>query len=462
MNPTGLLGVAVLLGLAWLISENRRAFPLRLVIGGVVLQIILAVVLTTFPPAVAVFQFFAEGIATVIGLADAGIAFLFGPELLNPGGPWGFVFAVKVLPVIIYFASLMAVLYHIGIMPKIVAGLAWLLRRTLGVSGPEALAMAANVFVGQTEAPLCIKPYLDKMSRAGLMTLMVGGFATIAGSVLAGYVNFLTPMPAAADSAAAPEIIAAAQAAIDAARDQQALWIRHLLTASVMSAPAAFVMARVIVPESADNTGAADEASSAESTAAHAIPAAELEPSANLLDAASAGATDGLKLALNVGAMLIAFVSLLALVNWPIQAMGDWQPVDTWLADRGVESLDLQTILGWLFAPLAWTMGVEWADAALVGRLMGEKIVATEFIAFGTLAENVNQPGGGAISQRSAAIGAFALCGFANFGSIGIQIGGLSALAPSRRKDFVSLAFKAMIGGAFASWMTAAIAGVFL
>lgn len=476
MNPTGLLGVAVLLGLAWLISENRRAFPLRLVIGGVVLQIILAVVLTTFPPAVAVFQFFAEGIATVIGLADAGIAFLFGPELLNPGGPWGFVFAVKVLPVIIYFASLMAVLYHIGIMPKIVAGLAWLLRRTLGVSGPEALAMAANVFVGQTEAPLCIKPYLDKMSRAGLMTLMVGGFATIAGSVLAGYVNFLTPMPAAADSAAAPEIIAAAQAAIDAARDQQALWIRHLLTASVMSAPAAFVMARVIVPESADNTGSPVEASSAEITAAHAIPAAELEPSANLLDAASAGATDGLKLALNVGAMLIAFVSLLALVNWPIQAMGEiiahmyWplrvqgvsHEIASSVAEFGIRGLDLQTILGWLFAPLAWTMGVEWADAALVGRLMGEKIVATEFIAFGTLAENVNQPGGGAISQRSAAIGAFALCGFANFGSIGIQIGGLSALAPSRRKDFVSLAFKAMIGGAFASWMTAAIAGVFL
>ena len=450
MNPTGLMGVVVLVALAWIISENRRAFPIRVVLGGIGLQIVLAIVLIKVPFVVSIFQFFAEGTAAVIGLADEGIAFIFGRQMLDPGGPWGFVFAIKVLPVIIYFASLMAVLYHIGLMPRIVAGLAWLLRRSLGVSGAEALAMAANVFVGQTEAPLCIRPYLDKMSRAGLMTLMVGGFATIAGSVLAGYVNFLSPVPAPAHPASAPEIIAAAQAAIDAARAEQALWIRHLLTASVMSAPAAFVMARVLVPE----TEPADET--------HAVSAAEIEGSANLLDAAAIGATDGLKLALNVGAMLIAFVSLLALVNWPIRSIGEIDSVDAWLAARGVESLNLQTLLGWLFAPLAWTMGVEWADAPLIGRLMGEKIVATEFIAFGTLANAVNDPGAATISDRSAAIGAFALCGFANFGSIGIQIGGLSALAPSRRKDFVSLAFRAMIGGAFASWMTASIAGVFL
>lgn len=454
MNPTGLLGVGVLVALAWLISEHRRRFPLRLVLGGIALQFALAIVLIKVPPIVAAFQFFAEGTAAVIGLADEGIAFIFGRQLLDPTGPWGFVFAVKVLPVIIYFAALMAVLYHIGIMPRIVAALAWLLRRSLGVSGPEALAMAANVFVGQTEAPLCIKPYLARMSRAGLMTLMVGGFATIAGSVLAGYVNFLAPAPAPAATGSAPEIIAAAQAAIDAARAEQAIWIRHLLTASVMSAPAAFVMARVLVPETSDP----DESEG--------IAAAEVEDSANLLDAAATGATDGLKLALNVGAMLIAFVSLLALVNWPIRSIGQIDAIDAFLAGRGVESLDLQTILGWVFAPLAWTMGVEWADAPLIGRLMGEKIVATEFIAFGTLAEAINDPAAASlsapISERSAAIGAFALCGFANFGSIGIQIGGLSAIAPSRRKEFVSLAFRAMIGGAFASWMTASIAGLFL
>ncbi len=450
MNPTGLLGAGVLVALAWLISENRRAFPLRLVLGGIALQLVLALVLMKFPPVVAVFQFFAEGVAMVISLADEGIAFIFGRELLDPAGPWGFVFAIKVLPVIIYFASLMAVLYHIGLMPRIVAALAWLLRRSLGVSGAEALAMAANVFVGQTEAPLCIKPYLDRMSRAGLMTLMVGGFATIAGSVLAGYVNFLAPLPPGPEAGMTPEALDAARAALDAARAHQALWIRHLLTASVMSAPAAFVMARVLVPE----TEPADET--------HAVAAAEIEDSANLLDAASAGATDGLKLALNVGAMLIAFVSLLALVNWPIRALGDWGPVASFLGERGVEGLSLQTLLGWLFAPLAWTMGIEWADASFIGRLMGEKIVATEFIAFGTLAQGINDPAGAAISERSAAIAAFALCGFANFGSIGIQIGGLSALAPSRRDQFVSLAFRAMIGGAFASWMTASIAGLFL
>lgn len=428
----------VLIGLAWLISEQRRRFPWRVVVGGVLLQIGLALTLISLPPVVAVFQFIAEVIVGVIAQADAGIAFVFGPQLADPSGPWGFVFAFKVLPVIIYFAALMAVLYHLGVMPRIVAALAWCLQRTLGVSGPEALAMAANVFVGQTEAPLCIKPYLDKMSRAGLMTLMVGGFATIAGSVLAGYVGFLSPVPL----DAAPEVI-------EAARADQAMWVRHLLTASVMSAPAAFVMARVLVPE--EDAGRAEEH-------VHQVE----QPAANLLDAAANGATDGLRLALNVAAMLIAFVALLALVNWPLEAIGSWGPVEGVLAARGIESLNLQTILGWVFAPLAWTMGVEWADASFVGRLMGEKIVATEFIAFASLAEAVNAEGGPAISERSAAIGAFALCGFANFGSIGIQIGGLSAIAPSRRAEFVSLALRAMLGGAFASWMTASIAGIFL
>ncbi|MBZ0173402.1 MAG: hypothetical protein K8E66_13545, partial [Phycisphaerales bacterium] len=281
----------------------------------------------------------------------------------------------------------------------------------------------------QTEAPLCIKPYLDNMSRAGLMTLMVGGFATIAGSVLAGYVNFLVP--------SGDEV-------------QRAMWIRHLLTASVMSAPAAFVMARVLVPETSGevDTGAVNMVQS--------------KPAANLLDAAATGATDGLHLSLNVAAMLIAFVALLALVNWPIQSFGDWEPVSNALAIVGIESLDLQTILGRLFSPLAWCMGVSWADADFVGRLMGEKIIVTEFLAYVTLADAVNDPSGSPISERSAAIAAFALCGFANFGSVGIQIGGLSAIAPSRRPQFVSLAFRAMIGGAFASWMTASIAGVFL
>jgi CNT family concentrative nucleoside transporter len=450
MQWTGLLGVIVLLGLGWLLSENRRAFPVRMVLGGVALQAALALVLIKFPPVVAVFQFLAEGVAHIIGLADEGIAFLFGRALLDPAGPWGFIFAVKVLPVIIYFAALMGVLYHIGVMPRVVAALAWLLRRSLGVSGPEALAMAANVFVGQTEAPLCIKPYLDRMSRAGLMTLMVGGFATIAGSVLAGYVNFLAPMPAPAAADAVEAVRLAAEAARDAARAEQAVWIRYLLTASVMSAPAAFVMARVMVPEiSRDEDRAPAEA-------------AEISRAANLLDAASRGATDGLHLALNVGAMLIAFVALLALVNWPLEALGGWGPVAAVLESQGIETLNLQSILGFVFAPLAWCMGIPWADAGFIGRLMGEKLIVTEFLAYVSLADAVNSPAGSPIAERSAAIAAFALCGFANFGSVGIQIGGLSSLAPARRGEFVSLAFRAMIGGAFASWMTAAVAGLFL
>ncbi len=429
MHPTGLIGIAVLVALAWLISENRRAFPTRIVLGGIVLQFLLAVTLLKFAPVVAVFEFISFGVSKVIGFADEGIAFIFGPELLDPAGPWGFIFAVKVLPVIIYFASLMAVLYHIGVMPRIVAALAWLLRRSLGVSGPEALAMAANIFVGQTEAPLCIKPYLDKMSRAGLMTLMVGGFATIAGSVLAGYVNFLAPS---GDEA------------------ERAMWIRHLLTASVMSAPAAFVMARIIVPETADgvDTGAVNMATTGRA--------------ANLLDAAAAGATDGLHLTLNVAAMLIAFVSMLALINWPLRALGGWSPVADILAGQGIETLNLQAILGVIFSPLAWCMGVPWDDAGFLGRLMGEKLIVTEFLAFVSLAETVNNPAGSPVSERTAEIAAYALCGFANFGSVGIQIGGLSAIAPSRRDQFVSLAFRAMIGGALASWMTASIAGLFL
>lgn len=427
-NLIGLLGIVVLIGLAWVISENKKAFPWRLAAGGVGLQFVLAVLLLKFPPVVAVFEAIAFGIAHVISLADEGIAFVFGRELLDPGGPWGFVFAIKVLPVIIYFAALMAVLYHLKLIQPVVSGLAWLLRRSLGVSGPEALAMAANVFVGQTEAPLCVKPYLDKMTRAGLMTLMVGGFSTIAGSVLAGYVNFLSP---------------------EGDPGERAMWIRHLLTASVMSAPAAFVMARVIVPETSDDVDKGSVHMAADTKAA------------NLLDAASLGATDGLKLALNVGAMLIAFVALLALVNWPIQALGQWGPVAGTLESWGVETLNLQTILGWGFAPLAWTMGIEWADAAFVGRLMGEKVIATEFIAFVSLADAANAETA-VLSKRSAAIAAYALCGFANFGSIGIQIGGLSAIAPCRRPEFVSLAMRAMIGGALASWLTASIAGVFI
>jgi concentrative nucleoside transporter, CNT family len=435
----GLIGVGVLLGLAWVISEHRRRIDWRLIGGGLLLQAVLAVLLLKVPgPATAV-EWLSYGVAGVIARADAGIAFVFSPQLIETGAPWGFIFAVRVLPVIIFFASLMSVLYYLGLMQRVVAGLAWVLRRTLGVTGAEALAMASNVFVGQTEAPLCVRPLLEKMTRAQLMTLMVGGFATIAGSVLAAYVAYLAP-----DAA-----VGASAEEVKAALDMKAMWIKHLITASVMSAPAAFVMARVIVPETEEPPAEHVEAFKSE------------DPPANLFDAAAIGATDGLKLALNVAGMLIAFVSLVALVSWPLEALGAWGPVHKWLAGQGIETLNLEVVFGWVFAPLAWTMGVPWEECAFFGTLMGEKVVVTEFVAYTDLALDVNSATP-VLSERSAILAAYALCGFANFASIGIQIGGLSALAPGRRKQFVQLALKAMIGGALASWMTASLVGVLL
>lgn len=431
MQATGLIGVALFIALAWLLSEDRRRFPLRIVLGGVALQFALALLLLKTPGVIDLFEWFARFVNGVIVQADRGIEFVFGPALNNPDGPWGMIFAVKVLPVIIYFAALMAVLYHIGLMQRVVAILAWTLRRTLGVTGAEALAMAANVFVGQTEAPLCVRPFLDRLTRAQWMTLMVGGFATIAGSVLAAYVTVL----AGSGPDAAPLRVE---------------FIKHLLTASVMSAPAAFVMARLIVPET--ETPIEDD-----------LRGTHMGPRAtNVLDAAALGAGDGLRLALNVGAMLIAFLGLLALVNWPLRELGQIGAVDAWLSARGVEELGLEALLGWLFTPVAWAMGIPWSDAANFGSLLGQKLILTEFVAYFSLGEMMRAEGGALLSARSARIATYALCGFANFASIAIQIGGLTALAPDRRRDIVSLSFKAMLGGAMASWMTASVAGILL
>ncbi len=425
----GLLGIAVLLGLAWSVSVDRRRMPWRLILAGVGLQAVLALVMLRDTPVVGVVDGVAKVITAAIDASQAGIEFLFGPSVANPGeGSWGFMFAVHALPKIIFFASLMAVLYHLGVMQRLVAALAWLLQKTLRVTGTEALATAANVFVGQTEAPLCVKPYLPRMTRSQLNLIMTGGFATIAGSVLAAYVGML----AGGDDAA------------------KALWVKQLITASVMSAPAAFVMAKIIVPETETPPDESDLSIVADS-----------EPAANLFDAAAHGATDGLKLALNVAAMLVAFVSLLALVNIPLGAIGDIRGVDGWLAARGVETLSLEVIFGWVFAPLAWTMGVPWGECSFFGRLMGEKLVVTEFLAYQTLAGGLHPESGvPLVSDRTGRMAVFALCGFANFASIGIQIGGLSAIVPERRKDLVRLGLRAMIGGALASWLTAAIAGI--
>ncbi len=426
---TGLIGIGVFVLAAWVLSSDPRRVPWRLVFTGIALQFVLVVLLLKVPLVNHGFEWVATVVTGIIAQADAGIVFVFGPALADPTGPAGWVFAIRALPVVIYFSSLMAILYYLGIMDRVIAALAWILRRTLRVTGAEALAMAANVFVGQTEAPLTVKPLIEKMTRAQLMTLMVGGFATIAGSVLAAYVSML----AGADE------------------DRAITLTMHLIAASIASAPAAFVMARILVPET--ETPPPEHASD--------IRVDRKADHTNVLDAAASGAIVGLKLALNIGAMLIAFVGLIALANWGLDALT--LPLHRMELMSADQSLSIEGILGWIFAPLAWTMGVPWDEAGIVGSLMGQKITVTEFIAYQNLAPHMTGDGGAVLlSERSQTICAFALCGFANLPSIAIQIGGLSALAPGRRQDFARLAFKAMIGGAFASWMTACIAGIFV
>ncbi|MEI7657615.1 MAG: nucleoside transporter C-terminal domain-containing protein [Phycisphaerae bacterium] len=413
----GLLAVLLLLVAGFLLSTNRRAIRPRIVVAGVLLQLIIAWACLSFPPVVAAFQGFATGVTKVISFADEGTVFLFG-KLADASQPWGFVFAVKVLPVIIFFASLMSVLYHVGVMQPVVASLAWVLRRTLGVTGAEALSGAANIFLGQTEAPLTVKPFIAGMTRSQIMAVMTGGFATIAGSVLAAYVGILG----------------------GESEEGRILFAKHLMTASIMSAPAGFVMAKIMLPETEEP------------------PAEDLEQlrrergegARNVVDAAAAGASDGLRLAANVGAMLVAFVALIAMINWPLSYLGD---------RVGVEALTLQRLLGWAFMPVAWCMGVERADCPGFGAVLGQQIVATEFVAYLDLSKHIRE---GTMSTRSCQIATYALCGFANLPSIAIQIGGLSAMAPSRRSDFASIAPRAMVAGACACWMTGAVAGLFL
>jgi CNT family concentrative nucleoside transporter len=321
---------------------------------------------------------------------------------------WPITFALRALPTIIYFSAFMAILYHLGIVQFVVRIMARFMTWSMRVSGAEALAMAANVFVGQTEAPLVVKPYIKTMTNSELMALMSGGFATIAGSVLAAYIGLLGP-----DFAG------------------------HLLAASFMSAPAAFVIAKIMVPETD------------QSVTAGTITVSEPRTTLNVLDAAATGTTDGLALFLNVTAMLIAFVALMALINWPLQAL---------FPDVMGAPLSLDRIFGWIFAPFAWIIGVDWSECQKFGALLGTKIGVNEFVAF----QQLGGEAGDALSPRAQKLAAYALCGFANFASIGIQLGGISPLAPERRKDLARLAFKAMLAGAFASWMTATIAGAFI
>ena len=425
----GLAGVLVLLGIALACSSNRRRVSWRVVVVGVALQFALASLLLHASGVRTVFDGLARVATQILDFTDAGAEYIFGPlfdsdalgRALYGDPSLGSIFAFKVLPTIIFFASLMSVLYHLGLMQRLVQGMALVMRKTLRVSGAESLAMAANVFVGQTEAPLVVRPFVGRMTRSELMTLMTGGFATIAGGVFAAYVTML----GGGDAAVRVE------------------FAKHLLCASIMSAPAAFVIAKIMIPETEEPL-----------TAGGARITVEKE-TMNVIDAAARGAADGLRLALNVGAMLLAFVALLAMCDYPLTKLGEWGPVAEFLAEHGVKELSIAAILGWVFSPLAWLMGVPWTDATVFGSLLGQKIVLTEFIAFDSLAEVK-----GTMDPRSVIIATYALCGFANFGSIAIQLGGIGGIAPERRGDLARLGLRAMCGGAMASWMTASIVGV--
>lgn len=417
----GFLGLAFFIGLAWLMSRNRKGFPLRVVLGGLALQIALAAFCLKTDVGIVIFEYMAHFVTKLISMAKPGTELVFGGLArgnFDEGG-WGYAFAFvgDGLAVIIFFSALMAILYHLGVMQFLIRGMAKVMSVTMGVSGAEAMAMAANVFVGQTEAPLVVKPYVPLMTKSELNAMMTGGFATIAGSVLAVYLGLLG-----------------------------AEYGPHLLAASVMSAPAAFLIAKIVLPETEIPCTAGNFENNIERT------------SANLIEAAATGTSDGLKLWLNVIAMLIAFMGLVQLVDWILEFAGD-NPL--WSIEGG---LSLNLILSRLFAPVAWMIGVDnWHDCQLMGSLLGTKVAVNEFIAFNGLLGILDAPVGEGFSDpRTGKMAAYALCGFANFASIGIQIGGISPLAPERRPLIASLAFRAMLGGAFASWMTATVAGMFL
>ena len=404
-NYTGILGIIVLLGIAFLLSNNKTSINKNIIFWGLGLQISFAIIILKTSFGKALFFYFNILIVKLISFADAGSDFLFTSFIPEVGYDQALInFAFRALPVIIFFSSLIAATYHLGIIQIIIKNIAKVMEKTMKTSGAETLSISANIFVGQTEAPILIRPYISKMTNSELMTVMVGGFSTVAGSVMALYVTWLNNIPEIAG---------------------------HLLAASVMSAPAALMVAKIIYPET----------KSYQIISSNSINLKSQDN--NLVDAIGRGATDGLKLAANVAAMLIAFISLVAMINFILSLLGT----------------SMQEMLGLLFKPLAWTMGIPWADAKIVGTLMGEKIVLTELIAFRDLSDYVSN---NTISERSVIIASYALCGFANFGSIGIQLGGIGSMAPKRKKDLSKLVFKAMLGGAIASWLTASIVGILI
>lgn len=405
LRATSALGLLVMIAIAWLCSADRRRIPWRTVAAGSAIQIALGLLLLRTDPGRAFFVGMNDAVAAFLGYTQAGVRFVFGAL-----ADVGFSFVVNVLPVVIFMGAIFSILHHLRLVEPVVRFLGRALATTMATSGAESLSAVANIFLGMVEAPLLVKPYLERMTESELFCVMTVGMATIAGSVLLVYVQML----GGGDYAG------------------------HLVTASLLSAPAGILIAKVMVPERE------------EPVTGHGLHAEVARPGRNVIDAAALGAMDGMRLVAYVGAMLLAFVSLIAMLNDGLSVAGRLV---------GIEGLTLQQLLGWALAPLAWVMGVPWQDAVPVGSLLGVKTVLNEFIAYDGLGELIRD---GAIAPRSAVIASYALCGFANFGSLAILLGGMGGMAPSRRADIARLGLRSIVSGSLASFMTGCIAGLLL
>lgn len=440
----GILGLVVLIGIAFSVSNNKKLVNWRLVLSGFLLQIVFAIFIlkgsalaSYFSPLgwpKIVFEWVSRFFVLLLGFTIEGAKFVFGNLAVGPGNDqsFGVFFAFQVLPTIIFFASLMSILYYVGAMQRVVQGIAWVMARAMGTSGAESLSNTANIFVGQTEAPLMIKPYIKGMTQSELLTVMIGGMATIAGGVMAAYVQMLGYSYSQAHGLPIDE--------------GQVKFAAQLLGASIMAAPAALAISKIIYPEVGEPQTKGTVRVKVEKT------------SSNVIEAAAAGASDGLHLALNVAAMLLAFIALIALANYGLQALGDTTGLNEVLREKYGQPLRLQLIFGLLLQFLAVAIGIPWQDALNMGSLIGTKIVLNEFVAYLDFSSMIAQ--NKIVTEKAVTMGTFALCGFANFSSIAIQIGGISPMAPERRKDLAALGLRAVLGGTLANLMTATIAGI--
>ena len=424
----GILGMVVLLLVAIAFSSNRKAINWKTAAIGLGIQLILAIGILKVPFVRDIFSLLGKIFNEILNFTIVGSEFLLG-NLMNLENPnIGYIFAFQILPTIIFFSALTSVLFYLGIIQKVVKGLAWLLTKSLGISGAEGLSVAGNIFLGQTEAPLMIKAYLEKMNKSEILLVMIGGMATVAGGVLAAYIGFL------------------------GGNDEQLRleFARHLIAASVMAAPGAIVISKILYPQTeAINTN---------------ITVSNEKIGTNLLDAISNGTTEGLKLAVNVGAMLLVFVAFIAMLNGIFGWIGDITSINEWVANNSAyEKLSLQAILGTIFAPLMWLIGIAKEDITLMGQLLGVKLASSEFVGYTELAKLKNMSSATHFTfNKSVIMATYMLCGFANFASIGIQIGGIGSLAPGQRKTLSEFGLKAVLGGSLASLLSATIAGMIL